>query len=247
MGKEGGLGAAYYWNGYNLSGDSREFGTISKSMSPLEVPGIDVMAMERISGKLDGMISWVSYFNPSDNQAHEALSAPPRTDNLATYFHRQTVGVPMAALSCKQTNYDPKRSESGDLHIDVEALASDFWTDWGLTLTAGLRADTGATNGTAVDFGAANNFGLQAYLHVNGFTGTDATIKLQMDDNSGFSSATDVTGGAFATVSSAPDFEVLYTARNLAVERYLRVVTSGTFSALSFAVGVAVNRTDMTI
>ena len=247
MGKESGLGAAYFVDGYDLSGDSREFGTISKSMSPLEVPGIDARSMERVYGKLDGLISWTSYFNPSNNQAHAVLSAPPRADRVASYFHRQTLGVPVANMVSKQRNYDPKRDDAGNLHMSVEALANDYWLDWGFALTAGIRSDTGATNGTAVDFLAANSFGLQAYLHVFAFTGTSATIKLQMDDNSGFSSATDVTGGSFTAVSSARQGQALYTTRALAIERYLRVVTTGTFSALSFAVGCTVNTTDMTI
>lgn len=247
MAKESGLGAAYYVDGYDLSGDSREFGTISKSMSPLEVPGIDTLSMERIAGKLDGLLSWTSYFNPASNQAHAVLKAPPRTDRVASYLHRQTLGVPTANMVAKQTNYDPERDDAGNLHISVEALANDFWLDWGYTLTAGIRTDTGAANGSAVDFLAASTFGLQAYLHVFAFTGTSATVKLQMDDNSGFSSATDVTGGAFSTITTARQGLALYTARDLSVERYLRVVTTGTFSSMSFAVGCTVNLTDMTI
>lgn len=246
MSKESGLAAAYFLDGYNLSGDSREFGTISKSMSTLEVPGIDVRSMERLPGKLDGLMSWVSYFNPTN--AHIPLSAQPRTDRVASYLHRQTLGVPTANLVCKQASYDGNRQDAGDFHFGVEALANDFWLDWGLTVTAGIRVDTGATNGTAVDFGAAGVFGLQAYMHVLAFTGTSVTIKLQQSSDNGVGDAfADVTGGAFTLVTGAPDSEAIYTARNQAVERYIRVVTTGTFSALSFVVGVTVNSTDMTI
>jgi hypothetical protein len=248
MAKQGGMGAAYFVDGYNLSGDSREFKTISKSMKPLEVPGIDASSMERIAGKLDGLMAWVSYFNTAALHAHAALKAPPRTDRVASYLHRQTLGVPMANMVCKQTNYDPSRADAGDFVFDIEALANDFWLDWGWTLTAGVRADTGATNGTGVDFGAAGTFGLQAYLHVTGFTGTSATIKLQQSSDNGAGDAfADVTGGAFTVVSTSPQGQAIYTARNLAVERYLRVVTTGTFSALSFVAGATVNETDMTI
>jgi hypothetical protein len=122
----------------------------------------------------------------------------------------------------------------------------------GLALTTGKRTDTAATNGTGVDFGdpspAAFSYGLQAYLHVFAFTGTNATIKLQQSSDNGAGDAwSDVVGGAFASVTSGPQAQRIETARDLAVERYLRVVTTGTFTSLQFAVATTVNTSEMTI
>jgi hypothetical protein len=94
-----------------------------------------------------------------------------------------------------------------------------------------------------VDFGAESDFGLQAYLHVFAFTGTDVTIKLQeSSDNSGDAYA-DVVGGGFTAVASAPTSERIATAVDLTVEQYLKVttVTTGGFTSCAFAVMVVRN------
>lgn len=248
MGKETGLGNQLYYNGIDLSGDSQSVNPISKSITLLPFTGIDKSAHERKAGLLDGRIAWKPFFNPTG--AHAILEDMPRTDCIATFMHRATVGVPAASLVCKQMDFGYTRGEDGSLLGDVDTLANNYWLDWGLSLTAGKRSDTGATNGATVDFndwGFGASFGLQAYLQVFSFTGTSVTIKLQDDDNSGMTTPSDITGGAFTVVSSAPQSQRIETGRTLTPQRYLRVVTSGTFSECTFAVMVTVNRTSMVI
>lgn len=250
MAKDTGLGAGYFLDGWDLSGDTRSVESISKSIAVIEQTGIDKHAFERQAGQLNGGIDWTSYFNPTN--AHLPLEDLPRTDRVCMYMHKQTVlGTPCAAHVAKQINYDPERGNAGDLTAGVETQANSWWLDWGHSLTTGKRSDTGATNGTGVDFaiqGAPQNFGLQAYVQVFSFTGTSITIALQQSSDNGAGDAfAAVTGGAFTVVSAAPTAERIATARNQAVERYLRVVTTGTFSECTFAVMAAVNRTDMTI
>jgi hypothetical protein len=55
-----------------------------------------------------------------------------------------------------------------------------------------------------------------------------------------------VTGGSFGA-QSAVGASRIETARTLAVERYLRVVTSGTFSSCAFVVAVAKNLTSVSL
>jgi hypothetical protein len=89
-------------------------------------------------------------------------------------------------------------------------------------------------------------YGLQAYLQVIGFTGTDVTIKLQSSsDDDATDTYADVTGGAFTQVTTAPTSERIATSSTLEIERYLRVVTTttGGFTELSFAVTVTANIT----
>lgn len=251
MAKEHGLGAAFYLDGVDLSGDTQAVPNITKSLSPIPMTGIDKKAFERKGGVLDGNIQWTSYFNPTN--AHLKLNDLPRTDVIASYFHKNDVlGTPVASLVAKQTSYDPTRGADGSLTASVSALSNQWWLDWGYSLTTGKRTDTAATNGSSVDFGdptpGAYSFGLQAYLHVFAFTGTDVTIKLQQSSDNGVGDAwADVTGGAFTAVTTAPLAERIATARNQAVERYLRLVTTGTFSSVQFAVSVALNVTEMTI
>ena len=249
MAKETGLGANFYVDGVDLSGDSGAMRRISMPMQVLPKTGLDKFAMERNPGQLDSYIDWQSWFNPAAGQAHPNLADPPRTDRIATYFHKGNVlGTPAANQIGKQLTYAPTRGEDGSLVINVDTAGNGNSLDWGYSLTTGKRTDTAATDGTGVDFGAANSFGLQAYLHVFSFTGTDVTIKLQESSDDGAGDAfADVTGGGFTQVTSAPLAEAIATGRALAVERYLRVVTTGTFDEVIFAVAVRVNRTSWVV
>lgn len=250
MAKETGLGAGYFLDGVDLSGDTRSMESISKSIGLIEQTGIDKYAYERQAGQLNGAIDWTTYFNPTN--AHLTLEDLPRGNRNLMYMHKQSVlGTPTAFLSAKQLNYDPDRSADGSLTAGVASLSDTYWLDWGLSLTQGKRSDTGATNGTGVDFanyGMPASFGFQAMLQVFSFTGTSITFTIQSSSDNGAGDAfAAVTGGAFTVVSSAPTSERIQTGRTQAVERYLRVATTGTFSQCTFAVAVAVNRRDLTI
>lgn len=243
MGKETGLGANYYLDGYDLSGDTNSLEKISKALNPIALTGIDKLAFERKAGQLTGAIDWTSFWNPTG--AHPPLKLLPRTDRIASFWHRPLLGAPVASMVCKQTNYDGTRTAEGAFTLKVATLSNAWWLDWGLGCTAGKRTDGAPANGTGVDFSAAANFGLQAYLQVFAFTGVNATIKLQgSSDNAVGDPYADVVGGAFTVVSGAPTAEKIQTARNQAIERWVRVVTTGTFSNLVFAVHVTVNRTE---
>jgi hypothetical protein len=209
-----------------------------------EVTGIDKSAFERLHAHMDGGIEFQAWFNKAAGQAHVNLAASfPTAGRIASYLHRvSSANQPGFSLFCKQTDYAPSRGDDGSLTVAVSAESTDFGTEWGRTLTIGKRSDTTATNGTGVDFAAASSFGLQAWLHVFSFTGTSVTIKLQeSSDNAVGDAYADVTGGGFTVVSSAPQAQRIQTTRALAVERWLRVVTTGTFSQCTFAVVVKKN------
>jgi hypothetical protein len=174
------------------------------------------------------------------------LSTLPTTDQILTYCRGAALGSPAASLVGKQINYDPTRAADGSLTIAVQALANGYGIEWGRLLTAGIRTDTSATNGSSVDFGTGSTaFGLQAYLHVFAVTGTSITVKLQESSDDGAGDAwADVTGGAF-TAATGVTSQRIETARGQTVERYLRVVTTGTFSNAQFA--VAVTRNDVSV
>jgi hypothetical protein len=246
MSKSTGLGDNLYVAGYNLSGDTGGISRVGGGPGLLPVTGIDKSAMERLGGVRDGGLSFEEWFNPSASQEHPVLSALPTADVLLTYFRGTAIGNAAASVNAKQVNYDPTRGSDGSLTIAVDAVANSYGVEMGRQLTAGVRADTGATNGTGYDGGGATAFGLQAYLQVFAFTGTDVTVKLQESSDDGSADAyADVTGGGFTEISSAPLTERIATAVDLAVEQWLRVVTvtTGGFTALSFAVMVVRNQT----
>lgn len=247
MAKQSGLGDNFYIAGYNISGDVGSLDNISSPTGTLESTGIDKSAIERLGTHRDGMISGSTYFNDATGQQHAALKGLPRTDVQAYYARGTTLGNPAAAMTAKQLTYDITRGDDGSLTTKFEAQANGFGIDWGRQLTAGVRTDTTATNGASVDFGTGStSFGLQAYLQVFAFTGTSVTFTLQeSSDDAVGDPFVAVTGGAFAVVSAANQFERIQTSRSQTVERYLRVVTTGTFSNVQFA--VMVNRNPVTV
>jgi hypothetical protein len=240
--KQTGLGDNLYLAGYDLSGDIGSLSRIGGGPNPLPSTGIDKMAQERLGGIRDGGIEFTAWFNKATAQEHLRLSPLPTTDQIVTYCRGTLIGNPAASCVAKQINYDPDRGTDGSLTFGVQALANGYGLEWGNQLTAGKRTDTGATAGTAVDGVAGASFGLQAYLHVFAFSGTDVTIKLQESSDNAGDAYADVTGGGFTVVSGITSQRIA-TATNLAVERYLKVTTttSAGFTSVTFSVMVVRN------
>ncbi|WP_033307335.1 hypothetical protein RFN58_06805 [Streptomyces iakyrus] len=249
MAKQSGLGDALFISGYDLSGDIQAVGNIGGGPAALEFTGINKSAHERKGGKLDGRLQTTTYFNPGEeaDAAHAVLSVLPRTDVIASYFRGTTLGGASANIVAKQIGYDGQRGDDGQFTFSVEAQSNTYTLEWGRSLTAGLRTDTTGTNGSSVDFGTGStDFGLQAYLHVFAFTGTSVTVKLQESSDNGAGDAwADVTGGGFAAATGVTA-QRIETARDQTVERYLRVVTTGTFTEAVFAVSVIRNDVEVT-
>jgi hypothetical protein len=245
MTKQSGLGDQLYVAGYDLSGDIGSLSRIGGGPSPLPLTGINASGFERGGGPRDGGIDFAAWFNTATDQAHAVLSALPTTNVVLTYCRGTTLGNPAASMVAKQINYDGDRGTDGSLTFAVNGLSNGYGLEWGDQLTAGKRTDTGATAGSAFrDYGqATTNFGLQAYLQVFEFVGTDITIKLQESSDNGADAYADVVGGAFTQVTAGPTSERIATATNLAVEQYLKVttVTTGGFTSCTFSVMVVRN------
>lgn len=243
MAKQTGLGDNLYVGGRDLSGDVGSIGTISGGNTPLDVTAIDKSGFERLGGHRDGTVDFTAFFDDAALASHLTLSPLPTADVVVTYARGTTLGNPGAAIVAKQLDYAGNRNEDGSLTFGINAIANGFGLEWGRQLTAGKRTDGGAANGTSVDFLAASTNGLQAYLQVFSFTGTSVTVKIQeSSDNAVGDPFADVVGGTF-TVATAAGTERIATAAGLSVERYLRVVTTGTFSNAVFNVVVVRNET----
>lgn len=243
MAKQSGLGDRLYVAEHDLSGDVGSLGNIGGGPAAGDVTPILASGYERLGLLRAGRIEFSAFFNDAAGQAHPALSSRPVGNRQLSYFRGAALGSPAASMIAKQINYDGTRGNDGSLTLAVEAQSTDYGIQWGQQLTAGKRTDSGATNGTGVDFTTASSFGLQAFLHVFAFTGTSATVKIQESSNDGAGDAyADVAGGAFPTVTGVVDHRIATTGA-LAVERWLRVVTTGTFSNLVFAVVVVRNET----
>lgn len=235
MAKQSGMGDNFYIAGVDVSGDVGSIGTIGGGPVAMEMTGIDKSGHERVGGKIDGRVSWSSWFNPT--RAHLALRGLPRTDVIMSYCRGTALGSPGAALVAKQPNYDGNRGADGSLTFAVDALANGFGIEWGTQLTAGKRTDTAAANGASVDFLTAGAFGARAYLQVfAGFVGTSVTVKVQSSSDNGVGDAfSDVTGLTFTAATGITSQRVA-TTNTFAMERYLRVVTTGVFTNAVFSV-----------
>lgn len=242
MTKTAGMGDRLYLSGYDLSGDVGSLSRIAGGPRPLNVTAINASGQERLGGVRDGGMDFMAYFNPDLAKAHARLSTLPSTDVLATYLRGTTLGNPAASCIAKQVNYDPTRGTDGSLTMGVQLLSNGYGIEWGDQLTAGARTDTGATAGTAVDFTAGSSFGLQAYLQVTAFSGTDVTIKIQESSDNAGDVYADVVGGGFTSVTGITSQRIA-TATNLAVERFLKVTTAttGGFTSVTFVVMVVRN------
>lgn len=237
-----GLDCGFLIDGIDLGQDFASIDSISCPRTTFPSHGLDHRAYARIYGMKDGLAEVSPYFNPANDRAHEKLSSLPTTDRDFLVWIGPNLGDPCAALRYKQIGYDGTRAADGGLMFKFAAQCNQHGLDWGKLLTAGKRTDTAGTNGTGVDqlvdtlATGSYAFGLQAYLQVTAFTGTDCTIKIQESSDNGVGDAwADVVGGGFAVVS-AVGTQRIQTGLTVTVERYLRVVTSGTFDSVTFAV-----------
>lgn len=241
MAKRSGLGQNCYCDGYNISGDVTAW-ELSMENELLETTGIDKSAYERIIGLRGGTMNVTSWFNDATGQQLDAFKVPvAAAGKMVTVTTSTTLGDPAVAMVGQAGSFAGNRGDDGSFTFEAESSVSNGYPiEWGLQGTAGVRTDTSATAGTAIDYGAGvgtTNFGLAAYLQVFSFTGTSCTVKLQeSSDNSGDAYA-DVTGGSF-TAATGRTTQRIQTATNLAVERYLKVTTTGTFSSCAFHVTI---------
>lgn len=242
MSKQSGLGFNLYVGGVDVSGDIGSLGKVAGPQVTIDMTGIDKFAHERQVGGRSGEIDFSSFFDAAT--AHPVFSALPTADQMVTLACGVTArGLPGAVMTGKQIGYDPTRGNDGSLACAVSAMSNSYGLEWGVQLTTGKQSDTTATNSPGVDLVAATAFGWQAYLQVFAFTGSSVLVSLQ--DSPDDVTYTNLTGGAFSVVTGVTT-QRLEGARNAAVARYVRVVTSGTFSLATFNVVFVKNQTDVT-
>lgn len=236
MAKQGGMGDNFYVGANALGGDIGSLSNAHGGPNLQEVTGITFSAPERIGLLRDGGVGGQVWWNPT--RAHLALRTLPTADQICTYGIGQAVGNPALSVIAKQINYDSTRGTDGSLTCAVDWQASaGTGAEWGVQLTNGVRTDTTATSpATGADRTAtyaSTAFGLSAYLHVFAFTGTSVTITIQDSaDNATFATV----AGAVFTVVTTPTSERITIGTTATVRRYLRVITTGTFSNVQFMV-----------
>jgi hypothetical protein len=248
--KSAGMGAALWIDGYDLGADTNSLSRIGGGNTPIPMTDITQDGMAREGGLRDGGMDIVSYWDPAVGASHEKYSALPRTDVIPTYTaYTPAIGVPTANLIAKQIGYDGNRAQDGGFLLNVQAFANNFGLQWAFLATAGKRTDASATAAAAVsplDQGSASPgaFGLVMWAHLFSLGSGTPTIKLQeSSDNSG-DAYIDVVGATWAPSGAQTATRIV--TGSIAVERYLKVVTTGTFVNAVFAVSVYRHRIAMT-
>lgn len=252
MAKQSGMGDFLYVDGVDLSGDVGAVQTMRAPCNALDVTSISKSAYERIHGLFDGEISFNSFFNDAASQEHLTLKAKGSGANrVVSYFHGAALGGMAAGLVAKQVNYDGARGADGSLVFTIQCLGNGFGLDHsggGGTLaaadgqlTAGKVTHASATNGSGLDSGIVGGtaFGLAAYGQFFSLGSGTPTVKIQSstDDGAGDPYA-DVSGATFGVVT-APTAARVVTSLTASIERWLRVVSTGTFTNLVLAVNVS--------
>jgi len=245
-GKSGGMGDQFWLNGYDIGADIQSFSEINGGFTPLPATAITHSAEARMGGPRTGSMNALSYWNPDADREHAVFSPLPTSDVLATYAHTSAIGGPSANLTAKQVSYDVQRGQDGSLMLPVPLLSNAYGLQWAFQATAGRRVDASATAAgavTAYDQGSATPgaFGLTMYVHLFALSSGSVTIKLQESSDNGADAYADVTGATTGALSSAHQGLRIQTGA-INVERYLKVVTTGTFTNADFSVSVVRHR-----
>lgn len=241
MAKRSGLGQGLWISGVDCSGDTGEW-TGNGPTAMDNVTGVDKSAMERLPLQRDGQMGIKQFFNPTAGSAFQTVRANAFSQILnydLAAICSSTIGDHAIAGRFRQASHTLTREQSGRFTFDTQWPGNGYGVEWGRLLTAGKRTDTGATSpATGVDFTDVTTlFGWQAWLHVFAFTGTSVTVTLQDSaDNAAFAN---LTGGAFAAATTVGS-QRIEGGRTATVRRYVRAITTGTFSNAVF--GVIFNR-----
>ncbi len=236
MAKQGGLGDNFYVGGVDLSGFVTSLDEISGGLSGTQdVTTIKQSAHARLGLLRTGTMNVTSIMSVTTGADDSSLKNLVTTDAIGTYCRGTTLGNQAACINAKQIGYDPTRSATGELTLKTSLQSNGFGLEWGEQLTAGLRTDTTATAGTAVDDGASSSHGGQAYVHLTAFAGTSVTIAVQSATTSG-GSYSNVTGLVTSALTSAPAFVRLATTATTTINEFVKVTTTGTFTNAVFSV-----------
>ncbi|MCZ4509951.1 hypothetical protein O3Q52_17450 [Streptomyces sp. ActVer] len=228
---------------WSENGTAEKTETSSADLSALAA-GATTWVRATLDADVGGTDATVSFYTSDDGVTWTALGTPQAVGAVTSIF------ASTAVLELGGQTLGTVNRATGRI-FRAQVLSGIGGTSVAAPI-AGTAGITDATPRTWTVNGAASlssrtRFGLQAYLQVLSFTGTDVTIKLQSSaDNGGTDAYADVTGGAFTQVTAGPTSERIATSSALEIERYLRVATTttGGFTELSFVVVACVNLTE---
>jgi len=240
MAKTTGLDTRLYVEGYDLSGDANSLGSAGWSQNLLDVTTLDSSAIKRIVGEASGQMTVNVWFDAASNKSHSVFTSlsgkQPTADQTVLVPMGSAVGAKSAGIVAKQADYSvdsaPGSAISGVVNYSSTGGAP---LEFGEMLTAHDDTHSSAGSGTVVDSGASSSNGASAYLQLLSLDSGSVTVNLQESTSSGGSYANFMT---FSTVAAAGAPTAVRQTMEGTVQRYIKVVTTGTFSNAKIAVAL---------
>jgi hypothetical protein len=236
MAKQSGLGVRLYAAGYDLSGDANALNNMGYSQTMLDVTSLQDSAMARIAGLSDGTVTVNGWFEKTgDHAAWTSNSGKlPSADQVVVVGFGTALGDACLGMKAKQASYNVTRAPGNAIATVAEYQSTaGQQLDFGVLLTTGPKqTDASATDSTSVDQTAGTSAGAVGYIEAMSIGSGSATVKIQSSTNNTVWS--DLI--TFTAVTGQTSERVAVTGT---VNRYVRVISTGTFTNLVFVVGFA--------
>lgn len=245
-----GLNQRLYFDGFDASGDVGSVDTCDITRGQFDRTAIINSAMRRLLLLADLNFAYTAFYNPGvaggsapfgpDEGIHRHLSNLPTTPRYGQWLlEGPYLGAAVLQYAAKQvTGPSYRRQQSGAMTAGVGFANSEgYATEFGVMLTdGGKQTFASAGNGTSLDNGASSPAGLAAVINhfsVTSVAGVTYVIQHSTDNSSWSTLLTFTTVPVTATAGYGERKTVTGT-----VNRYLRVLTSGTFTNAIAAVSV---------
>lgn len=224
-----------------------EDGTVEKTKTSSVATGVTDLAVKWVRATMDvdvgGTDAEVKFYTSDDGTTWTQLGTT-QTNGATTSIFASTAVLELGGQTLGTVNRLAGKVFEAQVFSGIagSSVAHPIATT---TSLGDATPRTWTLNGAAY-LSSRTLYGMQAYLQVTSFTGTDVTIKIQSSADNGSTDAfADVTGGGFTAVTTGPQVQRIATSATLEIERYLRVVTttSGGFTSLTFNVVVCPNIT----
>lgn len=224
-----------------VGGDVALTGDFSNSQITGEVQVVDVTTYGNddevfLAGLGKGALVMGGLFNDAANRSDAELNAALGASDgklVTVGYGGLTIGNRLSMIQGRINSYNVQNSVT-----DAVRVSSTWTADGGIRNGVSLHdltAETVAADFASVDQTASTAFGATAFLHVTAFTGTDVLIRVQ-------DSADDSTWADLITFSSVTGITQQRSTTTGTVERYLRAqVVSGTFTSVTFTIGISRN------
>ena len=233
MAKESGLNVRLYVEGKDMSGSANALSGAGYSQAMLETTPLNTAAATRITGLADGTLSVNGYFDTSDDAPWAEDSGKlPSSDAVVLVALSSAVGDPSVGMNAKEGEFNVSRSSGSAISITSSFSGNGMGGEFGEMLTAHDDTHSSAGSGTVVDSGASSSSGGAGYVQVISLGSGSVVVNLQESTSSGGSYSNFMT---FSTVAAAAAPSAERVTMEGTVQRYIKVVTTGTFSNAKIA------------